>query len=169
MVFTTDAKPATDTDRHRLDTLLARQPQLSILPDTQLLDYFRSLAGEVRLGFKRHVLNTYGANVLTSVIVACELRYGAARRGSKRLTRQVEAVLGALTISPLESDVERLYAAIRVALEKKGTPIGAHDQEIAAVEPAIQHGESAAPNLDLDAAIDAEHGPEQVAAEAAAG
>jgi tRNA(fMet)-specific endonuclease VapC len=72
------------------------------------------------------------ANVFTSVIVACELRYGAAKRGSKRLTRQVEAVLGALTIRPLESDVERVYASIRVALEKKGTLIGAHDMLIAA-------------------------------------
>jgi tRNA(fMet)-specific endonuclease VapC len=58
------------------------------------------------------------------VIVACELRYGAAKRGSRRLTKRVEAVLGALTIRSLESDVERVYAAIRVALEKKGTPIG---------------------------------------------
>ena len=72
------------------------------------------------------------ANVLTSVIVACELRYGAAKRASRRLTRQVEAVLGALTIRPFESDVERVYASIRVALEKKGTPIGAHDMLIAA-------------------------------------
>jgi tRNA(fMet)-specific endonuclease VapC len=32
----------------------------------------------------------------------------------------------------LESDVERIYAAIRVALEKRGTPIGAHDLLIAA-------------------------------------
>jgi tRNA(fMet)-specific endonuclease VapC len=71
-------------------------------------------------------------NVLTSVIVACELRYGAAKRGSRRLTKQVEAVLGALSIRSLESDVERVYAAIRVALEKKGTPIGAHDMLIAA-------------------------------------
>ena len=72
------------------------------------------------------------ANVLTSVIVACELRYGAAKRGSRRLTRQVEAVLGALTVRPLESDVERVYASIRVALEKRGSPISAHDMLIAA-------------------------------------
>lgn len=72
------------------------------------------------------------ANVLTSVIVACELRYGAAKRGSRRLTRQVEAILGAMAIRPLESDVEKIYASIRVALEKKGTPIGAHDMLIAA-------------------------------------
>lgn len=77
------------------------------------------------------------ANVLTSVIVACELRYGAAKRGSRRLTRQVEAVLGAMTIRPLESDVERVYASIRVALEKKGTPIGTHDMLIAAHARAI--------------------------------
>jgi len=77
------------------------------------------------------------ANVLTSVIVACELRYGAAKRGARRLTRQIEAVLGAMTIRPLESDVERVYASIRVALEKKGTPIGAHDMLIAAHARAI--------------------------------
>jgi tRNA(fMet)-specific endonuclease VapC len=77
------------------------------------------------------------ANVLTSVIVACELRYGAAKRGSRRLSRQIEAVLGAMTIRPLESDVERVYASIRVALEKKGTPIGAHDMLIAARARAI--------------------------------
>jgi PIN domain len=42
-------------------------------------------------------------NVLTSIIVACELRYGAAKRGSRRLTRQIEAILGAITILPLEA------------------------------------------------------------------
>lgn len=72
------------------------------------------------------------SNVVTSVIVACELRYGAAKRGSRRLTRQVEAILSAMTIKPLESDVERSYASIRVTLEKRGTPISAHDMLIAA-------------------------------------
>ena len=71
-------------------------------------------------------------NVCTSVIVACELRYGAATRSSRKLTRQIEAVLGALTIMPLESNVERVYAAIRVALERKGALVGAHDMLIAA-------------------------------------
>jgi hypothetical protein len=52
--------------------------------------------------------------VFTSVIVACELRYGAAKRGSRRLMHQVEAVLGVLTI--IESSVDRVHAAIRVAL-----------------------------------------------------
>ena len=84
-----------------------------------------------------HIADVGEANVLTSVIVACELRYGAAKRGSRRLTRQVEAVLSAMTIRPLESDIERVYASIRVALERKGTPIGAHDMLIAAHARAI--------------------------------
>lgn len=79
-----------------------------------------------------HIADVGEAHVLTSVIVACELRYGAAKRGSRKLTRQVEAVLSAMTIKPLESDVERVYASIRVALERKGTAIGAHDMLIAA-------------------------------------
>jgi tRNA(fMet)-specific endonuclease VapC len=70
--------------------------------------------------------------VLTSIVVACQLRYGAVKRGSKRLTRQVDSVLGAITILPLEAGVDRHYAAIRTALERKGTPISAHDMLIAA-------------------------------------
>lgn len=46
-------------------------------------------------------------------------------------------MLGALTIRPLESNVERVYASLRVALEKKGTPISAHDMLIAAHARAI--------------------------------
>jgi len=76
--------------------------------------------------------------VLTSVIVACELRYGAAKRASRRLTRQVEAVLGAIAILPFEAGADRHYAAIRTALEKKGTPIGAHDMLIAAHARSIE-------------------------------
>jgi tRNA(fMet)-specific endonuclease VapC len=79
-----------------------------------------------------HIAGVGEDHVFTSVIVACELRYGAAKRGSRRLTRQVEAVLGAMTIRALESEVERVYASIRVALEKKGPPIGAYDMLIAA-------------------------------------
>ena len=70
--------------------------------------------------------------VVTSIVVACELRYGAAKRGSKRLSRQVEAVLGAIAVLPLERGMDRHYAKIRTALEKLGTPIGANDLLIAA-------------------------------------
>lgn len=70
--------------------------------------------------------------VFTSIVCACELRYGAARRASRRLTRQVEAVLGALEVAPFEADADQHYAAIRTALERRGLPIGANDMLIAA-------------------------------------
>ena len=70
--------------------------------------------------------------VVTSIVVACELRYGAAKRGSKRLTRQVEVVLGAIAVLPLETGVDKHYAQIRATLEKLGMPIGANDLLIAA-------------------------------------
>ena len=108
-------------------------PRLYLL-DTNILSHLvRQPQGPVA----DRIADVGEANVLTSVIVACELRYGAAKRGSRKLTRQVEAVLTAMTIRPLESDIERVYASIRVALERKGTPIGAHDMLIAAHARAI--------------------------------
>ena len=108
-------------------------PRLYLL-DTNILSHLiRQPQGPVA----DHIAEVGEANVLTSVIVACELRYGVAKRGSRKLTRQVEAVLSAMTIRPLESDVERVYASIRVSLERKGTPIGAHDMLIAAHARAI--------------------------------
>lgn len=70
--------------------------------------------------------------VATSIIVASELRFGAIKRGSKRLDAQLDAVLGALEILPLEPPADLRYAELRVALERAGTPIGPNDMLIAA-------------------------------------
>ncbi len=67
-----------------------------------------------------------------NVIVAAELRYGAERRGSLRLTRQLEAVLSAIDVLPLEEPVDRHYGEIRSELERSGRPIGFNDLLIAA-------------------------------------
>jgi tRNA(fMet)-specific endonuclease VapC len=71
-------------------------------------------------------------DVCTSIVVAAELRYGATRKNSARLTSQLEAVLGALEILPLEAPVDAVYGAIRAGLERAGQPIGANDLLIAA-------------------------------------
>ena len=94
-------------------------PAVYLLDTSTLSNLLRQPQGRVA----ERIAEVGEANVLTSVVVACELRYGAAKRGSRRLTKQVEAVLGALTVRSLESDVERVYAAIRVALEKKGLAV----------------------------------------------
>ncbi len=72
------------------------------------------------------------AAVCVSVIVAAELRFGAAKRGSERLVVQLEAVLGALRILPLEPPADLAYGQLRTELERLGTPIGGNDMLIAA-------------------------------------
>jgi len=70
--------------------------------------------------------------VSTSIVVACELRFGARRKGSDVLTRRVEQLLGTLNVLPLDPPADEHYADIRAALERLGTPIGSHDLFIAA-------------------------------------
>jgi tRNA(fMet)-specific endonuclease VapC len=70
--------------------------------------------------------------VCTSIVVACELRYGAAKKGSPRLTEQLESILQALAVLPLEPGADRHYGEIRAHLESAGRPIGANDLLIAA-------------------------------------
>jgi phosphohistidine swiveling domain-containing protein len=82
-LFTTDPKPITDRDRARIDALAARRPDLRALPDARLLDYFRSLREDNRHIFKRHLLNTYGCNVLTSVIAQICQAAGAGELASR--------------------------------------------------------------------------------------
>ena len=71
-------------------------------------------------------------SVCTSIIVACELRFGAARKRSKRLSSRVEELLARLEVLPFAADADRRYADLRVRLEKRGTPIGPNDMLIAA-------------------------------------
>lgn len=70
--------------------------------------------------------------VCTSIVVACELRYGAAKKGSPTLSTRVEQLLSAIVVLPFDVGVDAKYGAIRTALEKAGTPIGANDYLIAA-------------------------------------
>jgi tRNA(fMet)-specific endonuclease VapC len=70
--------------------------------------------------------------VCTSLIVAAELRYGAVKKGSPRLTAQLEAVLGALEVLPFEAPADAAYGLIRARLERSGRPIGGNDLLIAA-------------------------------------
>jgi len=70
--------------------------------------------------------------VCTSIIVACELRFGAAKRQSPRLSAQVEAILAAMDVLPLEAPADEQYARLRLHLEQMGTPIGPNDMLLAA-------------------------------------
>jgi tRNA(fMet)-specific endonuclease VapC len=79
-----------------------------------------------------HVRKVGEAHVCTSIIVAAELRYGASKKASQRLTAQLETVLGALDVLPFEAPADAAYGLIRTRLEQAGTPIGGNDLLIAA-------------------------------------
>ena len=87
----------------------------------------------------RRIREVGEARGCTSIIVAAELRYGAAKRGSPRLTAQVEAVLGALEVVPLEAPADAAYGQLRARLEQRGQLIGGNDLLIAAQAIALGH------------------------------
>ena len=75
----------------------------------------------------------------TSLIVACELRYGAAKKGSAQLSDKVEQLLGVVDVLPLNPGVDHCYARLRALLEREGRPIGANDLLIAAHALSLGH------------------------------
>jgi tRNA(fMet)-specific endonuclease VapC len=100
--------------------------------DTNILsDLLKNPAG--RIARKIESLAAEERDVLaTSIIVAAELRYGAAKSGSPTLAGRVEQLLAAVEVLPLEPDADRHYGIIRSRLEKAGTVIGGNDLLIAA-------------------------------------
>ena len=104
------------------------------LLDTNIVsDLIRNPQGRVA----DHIRRVGEARVCTSTIVAAELRYGAAKKNSPRLAKQVQAVLGVLDIVAFEAPADTAYGLIRVRLEQMGKPIGGNDLLIAAQAVAL--------------------------------
>lgn len=108
----------------------AVQPGVSrYLLDTNVVsDLVRNPQGEVAA----RIAEVGEEAVCTSIVVASELRFEAAKSNSSRLRRQLDAILAALTVLPLESPSDQHYAEIRALLESAGMPIGPNDLLIAA-------------------------------------
>ena len=70
--------------------------------------------------------------VCTSIVVAAELRFGAEKSGSPKMSDRVDLLLSAIEVLPLEPPADRCYARIRQHLLRQGTPIGPNDLLIAA-------------------------------------
>jgi len=99
------------------------------LLDTNIIsDLVRNPQGTIA----EHIAAVGERSVCTNIIVASELRYGALKSGSKRLTDQVGYILSAMEVLPLEQPIEHHYALIRHQLTTSGTPIGPNDLIIAA-------------------------------------
>jgi tRNA(fMet)-specific endonuclease VapC len=72
------------------------------------------------------------ANICTSIIVACELRFGARKKNAPMLTARIERLLQTIEVLPFDGEVDRAYAEVRAMLEAAGRPSGANDMLIAA-------------------------------------
>lgn len=98
------------------------------LLDTNIVsDLVRNPQGRVT----DHIRRVGEMQVCTSIIVAAELRYGSAKKGSPRLAEQLATVLNALEILPFGVPADVTYGLVRARLEERGKPIGANDLLIA--------------------------------------
>lgn len=70
--------------------------------------------------------------IVTSIIVAAELRFGSERKASFKLTERLEGALDRIPVLPLAIDADRHYGRVRANLQGRGVPIGGNDLFIAA-------------------------------------
>ena len=99
------------------------------LLDTHILsDIIRNPSGAAA----RHVEQVGAQAICTSIIVAAELRYGGAKKGSPRLLAKIEGLLHTIPVLPLDIPADTDYGGLRATLEAAGQPIGANDLLIAA-------------------------------------
>lgn len=67
-----------------------------------------------------------------SAITASELYWGVRKTGSQRNLRALESFLAPLAVMDYDLAAAQAYGELRAALEKKGSPIGPLDTQIAA-------------------------------------
>ena len=102
----------------------------SYLLDTNILsDLIKQPAG---IAAQKIAAIDVESSLCTSLIVACELRYGADKKGSPILSQRVEHLLNTIPVLPMNENIITHYAEIRTTLERKGKPIGGNDLLIAA-------------------------------------
>jgi tRNA(fMet)-specific endonuclease VapC len=108
---------------------------LYLLDSNAVSDLVRNPRGPVR----NRAAKVGASKVCTSIVVAAELRYGAAKSTSLKLSQQLRRVLAALPVLPLEPPVDEIYGALRADLERIGNLIGPNDLFVAAHALALDH------------------------------
>lgn len=99
------------------------------LLDTNIIsDLLRNPQGKVTQNIKQ----IGEENICTSIIVASELRFGAAKKKSVNLSQRIKSILSAIEIIAYDTPADFKYADLRNFLEKKGTLMGPNDMLIAA-------------------------------------
>ena len=87
----------------------------------------RGANAKLRLAVQQHA-----ESLCVSVITAAELRFGARKKNSRRITEAVSRFLELVDIVPWTEEAATRYADLRTHLETTGQPIGNMDMLIAA-------------------------------------
>jgi tRNA(fMet)-specific endonuclease VapC len=107
---------------------------VKLLLDTcTVSDYLRGVDPVVR-----RIQKAKPSEVAISAVTVMELRYGAARRQSTKLTAAIDGFLSGITQLPFESEAAEQAGLLRAAMDSKGHSIALADCQIAAT--ALVHG-----------------------------
>src|SRR5271167_3449145 len=97
-----------------------------LLDSNALSDLIRNPGGAVAR--KQRLIAAHPTNrVLTSIIAACEVRYGAVKKDSKKLSERVDQLLATVRVVPFTAGADVAYAHLRTDLERRGQLIGPND------------------------------------------
>lgn len=80
----------------------------------------------------RDIADKHPCAMVTSVIVECELMFGARRVSSSTIAQKISTLLKLVPVMALQQEIAEHYASIRAHLERQGKPIGPNDLLIAA-------------------------------------
>ena len=102
------------------------------LLDTDILSNLMKRKPSVKL--QARVASVPAEAQFSSSITLGELMFGAKKKSSSRLVREVEdRVASYLPMLPFDAAAARRYGDIRAELERRGTPIGDADLRIASI------------------------------------
>ena len=104
-----------------------------LLDTCTVSDYLRGVDPVVR-----RIQKAKPSELAISAVTAMELRYGAARRQSTKLTAAVDGFLRGIRHLSFESEAAERAGGLRAAMEAKGHSIALADCQIAAT--ALVHG-----------------------------